>query len=62
MTDLLKLAAQLIDPDAPRLDLPNPGKVPAWGTFRFPELPQVKRMTLDDILSGHGETTGGRIA
>jgi hypothetical protein len=54
--DLLKLAESLIDPKAPPLKLPNPGLIAAWGKPKFPNLPEMKRLNLDDILFGHGET------
>ena len=56
MKDLLKLAQRLIDQDAPPFVLPQPGRLPAWGHFHFPEITPLKSVTLSDILSGHGET------
>jgi hypothetical protein len=54
--DLLGLAESLNDPDAPKAEVPTPGRLPAWYTPAFPEITPMKTVTLSDILSGHGET------
>jgi hypothetical protein len=52
--DLLKMAEDPIDPTAP--PLPKAGIYPWMSLPKFPEITPLNRVTLDDIIFGHGET------